>query len=164
MAIPPTLIVGYGNPDRQDDGLAWHILAKLARFYKIEGIEPGSDDFFPVGNNPDLLFTLQLTPELAETVARYDRVCFVDAHTGEMAEDIAFQEMAARYQTSPLTHHMTPQTLLSLVVTLYSRKPEAVLVSVRGFEFGFARELSDKASQLAQAAVDRIIAWIQAPV
>ncbi len=164
MAIPPTLIVGYGNPDRQDDGLAWHILAKLARFYNIEGIDPGSDDFFPVGNNPDLLFTLQLTPELAKTLASYERVCFIDAHTGEIAEDIALQVIMPAYQSSPLTHHMTPQTLLSLVVTLYDRKPEAILISVRGFEFGFARALSEKASQLAQAAFEKIVAWIQDPV
>ncbi len=161
MALPPTLIVGYGNPDRQDDGLAWHILAKLARFYKIAGVDPAAEDFFPVGHNPDLLFTLQLTPELAETLARYDRVCFVDAHTGEIIEDIAFQMITPAYQSSPLTHHMTPQTLLSLVATLYDRKPDAVLISVRGFEFGFARALSEKASLLAQSAFERILAWIQ---
>ncbi len=164
MALPSTLIVGYGNPDRQDDGLAWHILAKLARFYNLPGFEPGSDDLFPVGNNPDLLFTLQLTPELAETVARYDRVCFVDAHTGEIAEDISLVVVTPEYQSSPLTHHMTPQTLMSLAVTLFDRNPRAVLISVRGFEFGFARGLSSQASQLAQDAFERIIAWIQTPV
>jgi Ni,Fe-hydrogenase maturation factor len=26
----PVLIVGYGNYDREDDGVAWHILERLA--------------------------------------------------------------------------------------------------------------------------------------
>ena len=26
-----TLVIGYGNVDRQDDGAAWHILARLAK-------------------------------------------------------------------------------------------------------------------------------------
>ncbi len=164
MDLPSTLIVGYGNPDRQDDGLAWHILARLARFYNIAGIEPGSDDFFPTGNNPDLLFSLQLMPEMAETIARYDRICFIDAHTGEIAEDISLQAVTPEYQSSPLTHHMTPQTLISLVATLFDRNPQAVLISVRGFEFGFSRTLSENASQLAQAAFEKIVTWIQAPV
>ncbi len=159
MAHPFTLIVGYGNPDRQDDGLAWHILAKLAQEFNIEGIDPGSIDFFPVGNNPDLLFNLQLTPELAETISRYERVCFIDAHTGDVAEDIHFQAIQPEFKSSPLTHHMTPQTLLSLVVSLYSRQPEAVLVSVRGYEFGFSRSLSEKALQLLSKAVEKILAW-----
>ena len=25
-----TLFIGYGNPDRQDDGVAWHVLTGIA--------------------------------------------------------------------------------------------------------------------------------------
>ncbi len=163
MALPSTLIIGYGNPDRQDDGLAWHILGQLAEQLKIEGIDPGSVDFFPTGNNPDLLFTLQLTPELAETISRYERVCFIDAHAGEVAEDVYLQKLLPEYKTSPLTHHMTPDTLLSLVVALYHNQPAAALVSVRGFEFGFSRSLSGQAFQLLPVAVNEILHWWQDP-
>ncbi len=159
MPLPSTLIIGYGNPDRQDDGLAWHILARLAAHFNLPGMGPDTDDFFPIGHNPDLLFTLQLTPELAETIARYERVGFIDAHTGQIAEDISVQEIKPEFRPSALTHHMTPQTLLSLVENVYHQKPEAVLISIRGYEFGFSRSLSDKASLLAQKAVEDIIAW-----
>ena len=161
MDLPSTLIIGYGNPDRQDDGIAWHIMGQLAEYFKIEHLDPDSDDFLPVGSNPDLLFTLQLTPELAETIAGYDRVCFIDAHTGDIQEDICIRELNAEFQNSPLTHHMTPQTLLSLVESLYRKKPGAILISIRGFEFGFARSLSQKTMALSQSAVQRIIAWFQ---
>ena len=161
MDLPSTLIIGYGNPDRQDDGIAWHILGQLAAYFKIESTGPDFYDFLPQGNNPDLLFTLQLTPEIAETIARYDRVFFIDAHTGDIKEDICVQELSAEFQNSPLTHHMTPQTLMSLVETLYQRKPGAILISIRGYEFGFARSLSQKTMVLSQSAVQRIIAWFQ---
>ena len=161
MNLPATLIIGYGNPDRQDDGIAWHILAQLAAHFKIERSDVDFDDFLPNGSNPDLLFSLQLTPEMAETIAHYDRVCFIDAHTGDIKEDVCVQVLNAEFQNSPLTHHMTPQTLLSLVETLYRKKPGAILISIRGHEFGFARSLSQKTTVLSQAAVQRIIVWFQ---
>ncbi|MFM8321905.1 MAG: hypothetical protein ACKOC5_13410, partial [Chloroflexota bacterium] len=66
------LIVGYGNPDRQDDGLAWHVLCGIAgRLGRpIPTIEEG---FEPMGPDPHMLFVFQLTPEMAELVAGYDR-------------------------------------------------------------------------------------------
>jgi hypothetical protein len=62
---------------------------------------------FPANDGtPDFLFELQLTPELAETIAQYDRVCFVDAHTGAVQHDMNVSEIAAEFQASPLTHHL----------------------------------------------------------
>ena len=26
-----TLLLGYGNPDREDDGVAWHVLSRVFR-------------------------------------------------------------------------------------------------------------------------------------
>jgi hydrogenase maturation protease len=157
--MQPTLIIGYGNLDREDDGVAWHILAEIARRL---GRPVSEDGFFPAGENPDLWFALQLTPEMAETVAQYDRVVFVDAHTGAVAEELHFERLSAGFQASPFTHHLTPQTCLSFAKTLYGREPEAVLVSVRGYEFGFATTLSPRTTALAVLATDRIFEWISA--
>jgi hydrogenase maturation protease len=159
MEGPATLIIGYGNPDRQDDGVAWHILTRLAQELgrPIPSIDEG---FFPSGENPDLLFNLQLIPELAETISAYRRVCFVDAHTGNVPEDMNVVEVKAEYQRSPFTHHMTADTCLSLVHTIYGQTPQAILVSVRGYEFGFSHELSPATLQLAEQAVARIMTWL----
>ena len=35
VSLSKCLIVGYGNPDREDDGVAWHILQKLAQHYGL---------------------------------------------------------------------------------------------------------------------------------
>ena len=159
MDIPTTLIIGYGNPDRQDDGVAWHILTRLAEDMG-RLIPPMDEGYFPNGENPDLLFTLQLIPDLAETIAAYQRVCFVDAHTGNVPEDVNVAEVKAEYQRSPFTHHMTANTCLSLVQTIYNRNPQAILISVRGYEFGFSHELSPATHELAEQAVERIKAWL----
>ena len=37
----------------------------------------------------------ELTPELAETIAQYERVCFVDAHTGAVPHDVNVSAIAA---------------------------------------------------------------------
>ncbi|MFN8597682.1 MAG: hypothetical protein U0559_16050, partial [Anaerolineae bacterium] len=144
----------------QDDGVAWHVLVGVGK--RLGRAVPASpDEEFPLtGDSPDFMFELQLMPELAETVAQYDRVCFVDAHTGAVPNDVNVEQLTSEFQSSPFTHHMTAATLLSFAETLYGAHPEAILVSVRGYEFGFARELSYWTSQLAQEAAERIAEWV----
>jgi hydrogenase maturation protease len=159
-----TLIIGYGNFDRQDDGVAWHVLVEIAR--RLGCAVPSSpEEEFPLDNGapdgaPDFIFELQLTPELAETIAPYERVCFVDAHTGAVPHDVNVSAIAAEFQASPLTHHLTPQSLLTFVQTLYNARPEAMLVSVRGYQFGFERTLSPLTAELAQQAANVIAKWV----
>ena len=156
-----TLILGYGNLDRQDDGVAWHVLEKVARKLNRELPEKIEDTFIDLGNNPDLYFQLQLMPELADLLNDYERVCFVDAHTGAIENDLNIQTVDVEFQNSPFTHHMTPETLLCFVDTMYKQIPEAILVSIRGYEFNFERSLSAKTNELAEQAADKIIQWLR---
>lgn len=160
LVMVRTLIVGYGNFDRQDDGVAWHVLAGVARRLGRAVPDSPDEEFTPDDGTLDFLFELQLTPELAETLTQYERVCFVDAHTGAVPHDVNVSEIAAEFQASPLTHHLTPQSLLSFAQTLYNAKPEAMLVSVRGYQFGFERELSPLTAELARQAADVICKWL----
>jgi hydrogenase maturation protease len=155
-----TLILGYGNVDRQDDGVAWHVLAALAKRLGRKTPASYEDDFELTGAPPDLVFALQLTPEFAETIAAYPRVCFVDAHTGSVPNDLNMIEVKGEFQRSPFTHHMTPATCLAMAQALYGGNPEALLVSIRGYEFGFTRSLSPHTSLLAEQAADQIYTWL----
>jgi hydrogenase maturation protease len=156
------LVTGYGNPDRQDDGVAWHILCALAT--KLGYIAPSTyEDEFPTNNGLDFAFSLQLTPEMAEEIAAYERVCFVDAHTGDIPQEVQMIPVESEFQRSPFTHHLTPQSLLSMCETLYNKKPEAALLSVRGYHFGFERELSAETGALVPQAVELIMKWLDAP-
>jgi len=155
------LIIGYGNADRQDDGVAWHVLAEINQ--RLDRPSPASpDDGFETGEgSPELLFVLQLTPEMAETISEFERVCFVDAHTGQVPGEVHAALVQNEFQTSPFTHHLTPSSLVSLCATLYGRSPEAILVSVRGYQFGFEHGLSPQTAAAVPEAGQIFHDWLQ---
>ena len=121
------------------------------------------EDEFPANDGLDFAFFLQLTPEMAEEIAAYERVCFVDAHTGDIPQEVQMVPVASEFQRSPFTHHLTPQSLLSMCETLYKKKPDAALLSVRGYRFGFERELSAETGALVPKAVELIMKWLDSP-
>lgn len=153
------LLLGYGNPDREDDGVAWHILRALT--IKLGFVPPESyEDEFPESEQIDFNFQLQLTPEMAEDVAAYPYVCFIDAHTGNIPEPVRLIDVESEFQNSPFTHHLTPQSLLSMCETIYGRKPDSALVSVIGHRFLFSRELSEETAALVPQAINLIWGWM----
>jgi Ni,Fe-hydrogenase maturation factor len=150
--------------------VAWHILCALAR-EKGYPVPSSYEDEFPL-NDPegkardkwlDFAFFLQLTPEMAEDIAAYERVCFIDAHTGNIPREVQMILVESEFQRSPFTHHLTPQSLLSMCENLYHKKPDAALVSVRGYRFGFERELSAETGALVPEAVGLITKWLDSP-
>jgi len=155
-----TLIIGYGNADRQDDGVGWHILYLLAKRLGADVTDTPGEDIEVVSDVADLLFTLQIYPEMADTISHYSRVCFVDAHTADIPDDISWKSIDPQYEKSALTHLMSPKTVLSIMATIYKKVPEAILVSVRGYNFQFERILSPKTAALAKEAQNRIWDWI----
>ena len=156
-----SLIIGYGNADREDDGVAWHILRALTIKLGLDSPESYEDEF-PESSLIDLAFHLQLTPEMAEDISTYDYVCFVDAHTGNIPEPVRLINVESEFQRSPFTHHLTPQSLLSMCETIYEKKPEAALLSVLGHRFLFSRQLSEETAKLVPQAVALIWDWLNA--
>jgi hypothetical protein len=61
---------------------------------------------------------------------------------------------------TPFTHHLTPQSLISMCETIYGKKPDAALLSVLGHRFLFSRELSEWTAELVPQAVDLIWHWM----
>jgi hydrogenase maturation protease len=155
------LITGYGNPDREDDGVAWHILRALALKLGLSSPESYEDEF-PEFARIDFAFHLQLTPEMAEDISAYEYVCFVDAHTGNIPEPVRLTDVESEFQASPFTHHLTPQSLLSMCETIYEKKPDTALLSVLGHRFLFSRQLSEETAKLVPQAVDLIWDWMSA--
>ncbi len=155
-----TLVLGYGNIDRQDDGVAWHFLRALAEHWGYTLPEYPEEN--PVLCTPtlEMHFYLQLMPEMAEWMADFSRIVFVDAHTGSVPEEIHLEEVQPIFQSSPLTHHLTPAACLSLAHALYGKNPSAVLLSLRGYGFGFDRSLSPQTAQLLPQALQTLEAWL----
>ena len=159
-----TLIFGYGNPDREDDGVAWHVLKEVMLQQHLPEPEDPDIDIKDERNQTEYYFQFQLTPEIAYDLDRFDRVCFIDAHTGAVPEDVHFEKVHPAFQKSPFTHHLTAASLLSICETLHHKVPETILVSVRGYQFGFSRELSTATRLLCRQAADIIIDWMNARV
>jgi hydrogenase maturation protease len=154
------LFLGYGNVDRQDDGVAWHLLCEIMRRLGAPVLAEPEDEMPVYFGDYAFDFQLQLTPELADDMDHYDRVCLMDAHTGNIPEEVRLEPVTAQYQSSPFTHHMTAGTLLSLCQVLHQHTPETILVSVRGYEFKFTRSLSADTGALISTAADQILEWM----
>jgi hydrogenase maturation protease len=156
-----TLIIGYGNPNRQDDGVAWQVLSQVAHSLGIHSPSSIEEPFPILPNQPEFLFSLQLVPELGETISKFERVCFVDAHTREIKEKVQAIKLTPKYQRSAFTHHMTPQTCLEIAQTIYGVKVDALQVSVRGYHFEFEDKLSPESLNLVPIAVKKILDWLK---
>ena len=136
-----TLIIGYGNQSRRDDGVGWFILEQLAAL-NLPGVV--------------LETSQQLEIEASETISRFDAVIFVDAAIPEAPEAIQRSVVAPNFQSHAVAHYLTPADVLSLCKTLYGREPKAVLFSIRGCDFNFGTTLTPEVEQAARDVVNQI--------
>lgn len=135
------LVIGYGNPLRQDDGAGWRAAQML------EGRL--SDD------EARVIACHQLTPELAEPIAAADRVIFIDAEEGEEPGRVACAPVTPEAgEAGPFSHHVSPGALLACAGALYGHTPEAYLVTVVGSAFGVGQEMTPE----VRAALPRLVA------
>ncbi len=155
------LILGFGNPDRQDDGVAWHVLRELMVSYGMSKPETLDIDDFLTDRSVHFQFQLQLLPEIAYDLNKYGRAVFIDAHTGAVPLNVNLTEVTPEFQNSPLTHHLTANSLLAITQKIHNSHPNSILVSIRGYEFAFSQELSSQTQELVGIAVATIQDWIR---
>ncbi len=156
---PRTLFIAYGNPDREDDGVGWYVLKQLAEHFNSRVSDWNEDFYSCLGAEPDFFFTLQLTPELQDLIVGYEYVCFIDAHLGDEFDDLELCPLEPVFEPSTLSHHMTPQFLMDITLASYRKHPQAVLLTIRGYEFQFEQRLSSQCHLLAEKAVVRATEW-----
>jgi hydrogenase maturation protease len=125
------LVVGYGNPLRGDDGIGWHVANALA-----EGIQ---DD------RVRIVACVQLTPELADSIAEVDRVIFVDASIEMAPGRLRVTRLkTGEHPGEAWTHHLDPPSLVLCARVLYGKTPEAVMITVGAASFECSDELSPR--------------------
>jgi hydrogenase maturation protease len=149
-----SLVIGYGNPSRRDDGVGLAVINGLRARLGQEPLDEGDDGYSALGGNVDTLFLQQLMPELVETLAQYDRLWFVDAHLGVYPELVRRTNLSPNYDPALVSHHLKPEALLMLAQQIYSRAPAAELISIRGFDFDFGEGLSPETAEGAQQVLD----------
>lgn len=146
-----TLVIGYGNPSRKDDGVGLAVINNLRTRLGLPILDETRDGFETLGQPLDTLFLQQLMPELAETLAGYDGVVFVDAHLGSAeAELIRRVPLQANLDPALVSHHMKPGRLLALAQALYGTAPAGELISILGFDFDFGSDLSPQTAHGAE--------------
>lgn len=139
------LVIGYGNPQRGDDGVAWKVLDAL------EAEDPGTDA-------PPLFMKRvhQLGPELAEPASRARAVIFVDARADPEAGTVSCEPVEPGTGSAALTHSLSPQAVLLYAERLFGRVPRAAVVTVGGTAFDHGEHLSPKVLQAIPKATRRI--------
>lgn len=144
----PTLIIGYGSTLHSDDGVGPRIAEAVAHW-----------------NAPRLaaVSRVQLTPELAETIARFDQVLFVDAASKPIKPHNPHRSFGvARLQPAHDArefgqHFGDPRALLALAQQLYGAHPRAWLITVPGANFGLGESLSPQ----TQRGMDEVLQYMR---
>jgi hydrogenase maturation protease len=148
-AAPRTLIVGYGNTLRGDDGLGPRVAELLEAHPRLAGAT--------------IMQRHQLTPELAADIAEHTLVVLIDAsedvRPGEIAVRRLARDRAAVESTSSgmpggtWTHHVDADSLLALARELWGTAPEVYVVGV-GVE---SMELGESLSPVVERALPEVV-------
>jgi hydrogenase maturation protease len=133
------VVIAYGNPLREDDGVAWIVGERLRQ------LRP----------DVDVLTLHQLTPELAETLSDAQVAVFVDARVGGSAGEVSTCAIEPFAHSQAMTHGLGPEALLAYSLHLFGRAPRAYLVTVSGERFGVGCGLSDAATRAVPEAARR---------
>jgi hydrogenase maturation protease len=136
-----TLVIGYGNDLRGDDGLGPAVAEAVAAL-GLPGVESRR--------------VQQLVPELAEELARARLAVFIDARVGSGGEAVQVVAVEPAETADRLAHTADPAALLALTRAVHGRTPQAWLVTVAGAAFDFGEGLSAVARENARRARDRI--------
>jgi hydrogenase maturation protease len=138
------LVIGYGNPHRQDDRVG-HIVA--------EAVQQWADG---AGLPLEVVTAYQLDLDMVEQISAASLVVFVDAHTPSFCDGLACTQIVPDDDAGFTTHAFTPGGLLALAARLTGRAPQAFIVSVPGFAFDLGDEISARTRALAADAVAQV--------
>jgi hydrogenase maturation protease len=141
-----TLILGYGNTLRKDDGLGVYAAQAL--------------DQLTLSGDVEIRTCQQLSPELSPLLAQVDHAVFIDAaldSRGDMPGTIRTRTLKPRTsQPGSITHHFDPETLLAMAETLYGHAPQAMLFSVTAASFDLEEGLSPEVLAVLPILVEKI--------
>ena len=128
---PRSLVIGFGNPLRSDDGIGWRIARELRS--RLDA------------SKTEVIECHQLAPDLADTIHAAALIIFVDAAMDGVPGEVRHRRIVAlpaEDSSTAFSHGLTPDALLSLAANLYAKVPEAHLFTVSGRTFGYGESFS----------------------
>jgi|GEM_PF-415837 len=141
VATLTTLVIGYGNSLRTDDGAGLAVIEKLTAL-------------LPTYCDPSvrLISCAQLTPELATDIAQAHRVIFVDATMALPPGHITISPAHPEESNMLMGHHFTPGVLLAITQHALRACPSAWVAAI-GCQ---SIEISDQLTPTVATAVDHL--------
>ena len=136
------IVIGYGNNLRSDDGIG-QIIADEIACWGLSGVKS--------------LAVQQLTPELADVLAKVELAIFVDACVPCEYFDVQVRSLFPSTENAIATHTANPQSLLALTQTLYGHCPLAFWVTVPAINWEFGDRISQTTETGKAIALERII-------
>lgn len=138
-----TLVIGYGNTLRGDDGVGYRVAEAVEDWAEVEA--------YPCH---------QLTPDLAALLAEQERVFFVDAALPQAPHSPLVLTRLLPGLEPALTftgHHSTPTDLLILAQQLYGHCPLTYTLLLPTWAMGYGEDLSP----IAQMGLRQGLRWLQ---
>lgn len=140
------LVVGFGNPAREDDGLG----PAAAEMVEKAGIPNVSVDI-----------DYQLSVEHASDIAKCETVVFVDASV-DADEPFVFKRISGKATESFSSHSVSPEQVLGLAENLFQAGPKGYILGIRGYSFEmFVEQMTDRARDNLRIAANRLITALE---
>jgi len=140
--VSKVLVIGYGNPGRQDDGLG------PAAAEAVERLAP-----------PDVTVEarFQLGVEDAAAIAAHDVVVFIDAAV-EGPEPFAFHPVTPKTALDFSSHLLEPPALMALARDTLGAQTQGYVLAIRGYRFD---EFGDRISTRARMNLAMAVLFVK---
>ena len=151
-----TLVIGYGNIERGDDGAAFHVVNRLRADFSQRPLAGDDSGLADLGRDT-AVFVPQLVPELALDAAVYSVLVLADAHVTRERRPLVCARLRPEFRPPAFSHHLAPAMFAWLVQAARGGPLAAFVVSLRGHCFDLQRGLSASTAALVGPAADAIL-------
>ncbi len=138
------LIYGYGNPGREDDGLGIAFAEAMQQWAVEHDIK-----------NLSFEIDYQLNIEDALEISKYDMVMFADA-SQEDIDHFKITNVTPSDKVNFTMHSVSPSYVGHLCSKIFNRKPEILLIHIKGYQWEMKEGLSNKATLNMERALEHV--------
>ncbi|MDR0746651.1 MAG: hydrogenase maturation protease [Helicobacteraceae bacterium] len=131
-----TLIIGYGNTLREDDGFGVYVARRLAKKFKAIAVR-------------------QLTPELVEAMADFDLIIFIDANIENTPGTLAVPLASVN---EPFNHSLSPRKIIALADLIYGKKTNFLIFSAGAGSLSYKEKLTPPLKKAAKTLLGFLFA------